>query len=271
MSDYRQWRRNPFTGIVNPATFAEEHEVVYWGNFNAYGIQLREGILRRTPSTVSIPGLNEVGFNTPPSVNDFRVDYDPLNQAGQLIDAVPFNNTGFIELHPSREGQVFNVTYEGTGLLNIPSNIPFLLVEAGVIPGTISMDGNKITDLEPGDQPTDAVNFGQLSSSRILDITDLVAGSYVSGASPVTINLPDSGNWIIILQAALSISGTDPDSELRINGNSIYGENYTSGQITATLFGMGSFRLIGAGSFNIDCTGANAEANVVAGYAMRLS
>lgn len=137
-STERQWRRNFRTGTVFPEARVELHTIKYWDDWNAYGIQLEEGIRLASPSSVAIvetsPGsttFTEVPRNTSPGPTQFVVDYD----------AETYTGTSRIEFHPSTVGKVVQVSYEGLGLITTTTNFVSFL-SGKTIPGNFAVAGN---------------------------------------------------------------------------------------------------------------------------------
>jgi len=229
----RQWRRNPFTGAVFPFALNELHTVSYFDDWNGYGIQLQEGVFLENPSTViivqNVTGgivFTEVPRTTTPGPTNFRVDYDAENYTG----------TSRIEFHPSALGLVVSVDYRGTGLLAATDNYLNYLA-GGTVPGSFSVEddfsiGGQLLS-GGGTLPIEIGNNLDLNSNRILNLISPVLGSEpvtksyadpkfgagglgnvsgtvagVVGSTAVrTINLPSTGDWLVIFNAQL-IAGT---------------------------------------------------------------
>jgi hypothetical protein len=134
----RQWRRNPFTGTVFPATLQEIHTVQYYDDWNANGIQLMEGVYLDNPSSIVITEnvtggatFTEVPRATTPGTGQYRVDYDAEN----------FSGTSRIEFNASAVGTEVVVDYRGTGLLATTDNYAEYLAFT-TIPGPVTVTGD---------------------------------------------------------------------------------------------------------------------------------
>ena len=136
---FTNWRRNPFTNVLNPASLTEEHTVKYLPEPNLYGIQATEGIVLENPSTLAVEykdgealtPLEEVPKTQPPSAGQFRADYD----------AETFFSTSLIELNPADNGKTLKVTYKGTGSI-VKSDYTFNQLSS--IPTELEVRGTNI-------------------------------------------------------------------------------------------------------------------------------
>ena len=133
------WFIDPFTGTLTPRAKTETHTVEQFLSFgNRYGIQTDYTILFENPSSVSIAGYTEVGFATPPSAGQFRVDYDPLRTDGTSIITIRYKNTGFIEFPASANGQSVTVNYKATGRVVKAQGFAAILANT-TIPGNLNV------------------------------------------------------------------------------------------------------------------------------------
>jgi hypothetical protein len=119
MTTFNDWRRQPFTGATYQVSKQEIHTIQFYDDWNAYGIQLSEGIYLENPSSVSIvenvtggTTFSEVSRTTAPIAGQFRVDYE----------ADTYTGTSRIEFNASDNGIEVVVNYKGLGLLASTDN-----------------------------------------------------------------------------------------------------------------------------------------------------
>jgi len=162
-TNFNNWRFNPFTGTEHSSLISSEpHTIEYQDEWNAYGIQLDEGVRLDSPSSVSIidadslASFTEVPRSVAPSVGEYRVDYD----------ASTYYGTSRIQFNAADTGKNVEVTYYGTGtvvknnyrrtqLTTIPTNTIIeedLIVDGGIFasPGIDKINlYDKEMDAEP--------------------------------------------------------------------------------------------------------------------------
>ena len=177
------WRLDPFLGTYSPKNISETQTVRQFACFgNRYGIQTEHSILFESPSSVVITGFNEVGFGTAPSINEFRVDYDPLKQDGTTITTVKYKNTGFIEFNSGQNGVSVTVAYKGTGgIVSLTNTNSFVSTLKNILNAALY----KIINLANGEDLNDAVNRRQLLNSTALSALKIFNATTFSGSNNV--------------------------------------------------------------------------------------
>lgn len=203
MTTYKDWRRQPFTGATYQVVLAEVHTVIFYDDWNAYGIQLAEGIYLENPSSVEIvenvtggATFTEISRTTPPIAGQYRVDYE----------ADTFTGTSRIEFNAADVGTEVLVTYKGLGLIASTDNYQNYLANKTV----------------PGD-------FGVQDDLSVGGNADIDGNLSVGGTALITGNQTNQGD--IALAGNLNIQGTiqdpstadtiDVGSKIDMNSNKI--------------------------------------------------
>lgn len=105
------FRFDPFRQVFRPVVqTAEVHVAQYFDALGRVGFFTREAVQRRSPSSVVVRDatpatLSEVSRTTIPVYATYRIDYSALT----------FWSHCFVELHETRIGEVFTITYHGLG------------------------------------------------------------------------------------------------------------------------------------------------------------
>lgn len=106
------FRFDPFRQVFRPVPIVNEpHVAQYFDALGRVGFFTREACQRRSPSTVvvkdaSLATLSEVSRTTVPTYSTYRVDYSALT----------FWSHSFVEVHETRIGQAFTISYHGLGM-----------------------------------------------------------------------------------------------------------------------------------------------------------
>lgn len=106
------FRFDPFRQVFRPVFITrEKHVAQYFDALGRVGFFTREAIQRRSPSTVVLVDgdentVGEVGRTASPTYGQFRVDYS----------AQTFWSHCFVEVHETRLGEVFRISYHGLGI-----------------------------------------------------------------------------------------------------------------------------------------------------------
>lgn len=169
MTTYKDWRRQPFTSATYQVVLAEVHTVIFYDDWNAYGIQLAEGIYLENPSSVEIvenvtggATFTEISRTTPPIAGQFRVDYE----------ADTFTGTSRIEFNAADVGTEVLVTYKGLGLIASTENYQNYLANK-TVPGDFGVQddltvGNNLSVGNNLDVTNDASVGGDLSIQGLI-------------------------------------------------------------------------------------------------------
>lgn len=105
------FRFDPFRQVFRPVVQTNEpHVAQYFDALGRVGFFTREAVQRRSPSSVvlkdsAVVTLSEVSRTTIPTYSTYRVDYSALT----------FWSHCFIEVHETRIGEAFTITYHGLG------------------------------------------------------------------------------------------------------------------------------------------------------------
>jgi hypothetical protein len=190
----RQWRRNPFTGTVFPATLQEIHTVQYYDDWNANGIQLMEGVYLDNPSSIVITEnvtggatFTEVPRATTPGTGQYRVDYDAEN----------FSGTSRIEFNASAVGTEVVVDYRGTGLLATTDNYAEYLAFT-TIPGPVTVEGNWAIERNARYEFPSTETFST-SGNEAFDCSDISLFLKTGGTGTYTLSNMTEGQTIRII------------------------------------------------------------------------
>lgn len=178
-----QWRRNPFTGDTYPVSLSEVHTVVFFTDWNAYGIQLDESIYLENPSSVSIvenvtggTTFTEIPRTSNPSAGQFRVDYE----------AQTYTGTSRIQFNAADTGTEVLVNYKGLGILNKVDNYVGFLVGEDISCNSLTTDA----DLQVGGNVVGDTTFAD----------NIIVGDGSTGSGDVTITGVFTGNTTSALE-----------------------------------------------------------------------
>jgi len=106
------FRFDPFRQVFRPVPISNEvHVAQYFDALGRVGFFTREACQRRSPSSVVVKDaalvtLSEVSRTTVPAYGNYRVDYSALT----------YWSHSFVEVHETRIGQTFTISYHGLGM-----------------------------------------------------------------------------------------------------------------------------------------------------------